>query len=246
MSEAERILLSAQELRIGYQGTQILPALTFDVRSGQVTSIVGHNGSGKSTLLKTLLGLNPKLDGKVEYSSGTRIGYVPQREAMDPIYPIRVRELVETGRYGIRGIGKALRPQDREVIQEAMAATGALRLEKRLFRTLSGGEQQRVLLARALCTEPSVLVLDEPTASMDEKGAQEVMELTIELARKRGAAILMVNHFIDLVADISQQVILLDRDHQKIKVGHPETVLKGRGRKGARACVAPEDAGDPV
>jgi iron complex transport system ATP-binding protein len=110
-----------------------------------------------------------------------------------------------------------------------MKSTGISRLRKRLFRTLSGGEQQRALLARAICTEPDVLVLDEPTASLDERGANEVMKLTVDLAVKNNAAVVMVNHFIDLVARISHQVVLLDRDHQRVAVGSPADVLKTPG-----------------
>jgi zinc transport system ATP-binding protein len=159
-----------------------------------------------------------------------RIGYVPQRESMDPIYPIRVVELVETGRYGAKGVGKLLSSEDWELIRAAMEATGIRKMAKRLFRTLSGGEQQRALLARALCVEPNLLVLDEPTASMDERGADEAMKLTLELARDAGAAILMVNHSIDIVAQVSEQVILLDRDHQAALVGGPTELLRNRGR----------------
>jgi ABC-type Mn2+/Zn2+ transport system ATPase subunit len=222
-------LFSVSNLRIGYGSQGILPPVSFELKPGQVTSIVGHNGSGKSTLLKTLLGLHPKLAGEIRRSPQTRIGYVPQRESMDPIYPIRVSELVETGRYGVRGVGRRLQAPDRVLIHDAMDATGIRPLAKRLFRTLSGGEQQRALLARALCIEPTLLVLDEPTASMDEKGASDAMQLTLELAKRRGAAILMVNHFIDLVARISDQVILLDRDHQSAQVGAPAELLKNRG-----------------
>lgn len=225
-------LLSVRELKVGYGREPILPPVSFELAPGTVTSIVGHNGSGKSTLLRTLLGLQPPLGGRIELFQGSRVGYVPQRESMDPIYPVRVLELVETGRYGIRGVGGFLNSEDRDKIRAAMAATGVLALEGRLFRTLSGGEQQRALLARALCSEPAVLVLDEPTASMDEKGAFEAMRLTLELARKNGAAILMVNHFLDLVAEVSTQVVLLDRDHQRVEVGPAREILKGRGRVG--------------
>ncbi|MCM2279767.1 MAG: ATP-binding cassette domain-containing protein [Oligoflexia bacterium] len=225
-------LLSAEALRIGYRGTSMLPELSFAVAPGTVISIVGHNGSGKSTLLKTILGLTPKLGGEIRIRRDARLGYVPQRETMDPIYPVTVGELVETGRYGIRGVGRRLTPPDRARVREMLEATGTARLERRLFRTLSGGEQQRALLARALCAEPSVLVLDEPTASMDEKGAHEAMGLTLALARKHGAAIVMVNHFIDLVAEVSDQVIHLDRDHQRVTIGPPAEVLKGRGSQG--------------
>jgi ABC-type Mn2+/Zn2+ transport system ATPase subunit len=223
-------LLSVRDLRIGYGNQAILPAVSFELKPGQVTSIVGHNGSGKSTLLKTLLGLHPKVSGEIRRAPHAKLGYVPQREAMDPIYPIRVVELVQTGRYGARGVGRFLHASDWVRIREAMDATGVRPLSKRLFRTLSGGEQQRALLARALCIEPSILVLDEPTASMDERGASEAMKLTLDLAKKSGAAILMVNHFIDLVAQVSDQVVLLDRDHQVAQVGGPAELLKNRGR----------------
>lgn len=224
-------LLTCEQLGIGYSvGNPILPLISFQIHAGQVTSIVGHNGSGKSTLLKALLKLYPPLSGTIRFYKSTRMGYVPQRESMDPIYPVRVMELVETGRYGMRGVGQRLRSEDHSKIRAALESTGALHLQDRLFRTLSGGEQQRVLLARALCTEPDLLVLDEPTASMDEKGAKEVMDLTLKLARERGAAILMVNHFIELVTRISDQVIFLNRDQQMVKVGTPQEIFEHRER----------------
>jgi ABC-type Mn2+/Zn2+ transport system ATPase subunit len=235
ISESEAIIAAApllvvRDIRIGYGSQSILPSVSFDLKPGQVTSIVGHNGSGKSTLLKTLLGLMPKVSGEILRAPHVRIGYVPQRESMDPIYPIRVVELVQTGRYGARGVGRLLHASDWDLIQAAMEATGVAALSKRLFRTLSGGEQQRALLARALCIEPNLLVLDEPTASMDEKGASDTMKLTLDLAKRSNAAILMVNHFIDLVEKISDQVVLLDRDHQAALVGGPTELLKNRGR----------------
>jgi ABC-type Mn2+/Zn2+ transport system ATPase subunit len=223
-------LLTVKNLRIGYGNSSILPSVSFELKPGQVTSIVGHNGSGKSTLLKTLLGLMPKVSGDIHRAPHARLGYVPQRESMDPIYPIRVVELVQTGRYGARGVGRLLQTSDWDLIRLAMEATGTRPLAKRLFRTLSGGEQQRALLARALCIQPNLLVLDEPTASMDERGASEAMKLTLDLAKQSNAAILMVNHFIDLVEQVSDQVVLLDRDHQAALVGSPTELLKNRGR----------------
>lgn len=223
-----QLLLSCERLTIGYGGVQIVPPLSFELHAGLVTSIVGHNGSGKSTLLKTLLKLSEPISGQIRFAKHSRIGYVPQRESMDPIYPVRVAELVETGRYGERGVGRRLLAEDHEKVYAALAATNAAHLKDRLFRTLSGGEQQRILLARALCVEPNLLILDEPTASMDEKGAKEAMDLTLKLARERNAAILMVNHFIDLVARISDQVIYLSRDQQEVKVGTPKEIFNHR------------------
>lgn len=221
-------LMSVKDLKIGFRGLAILPPISFDLFPGQVTSIVGHNGSGKSTLLKTLLGLLPNLGGSINLSHKSRIGYVPQRETMDPIYPVSVMDVVETGRYGIRGPGKRLSSEDKEKIRLVMISTGISNLETRLFRTLSGGEQQRTLLARALCTDPQIVILDEPTASMDEQGAKDTMDMTLRLANDQGAAVLMVNHFIDLVSQVSKQVVFLDRDKQKVKIGTPAEIFKER------------------
>ena len=222
------IVLSVRALTVGFDKKAILPPLNLEVRRGEVISIVGPNGSGKSTLLRTLLGLMPKVGGGVHLFPETRIGYVPQREAMDPIYPIRVCEVVEAGRYGIRGIGRALTADDRLKVRMALDATGIASLEDRLFRTLSGGEQQRALIARAHCAEPSLLVLDEPTASMDEKGAQAIMDLTLHVAKLGDAAVLMVNHFIDLVERVSDRVVALDREAGTVRVGPPSEIFAGR------------------
>ncbi|OYZ19224.1 MAG: hypothetical protein B7Y39_12540 [Bdellovibrio sp. 28-41-41] len=218
-------LLRARNLEIGYHGSRVVPPITFDLLPGQVTCIIGHNGSGKSTLLKSLLGLVPLHGGELELAEQTRIGYVPQREAMDPIYPIRVIDLIETGRYGLRGVGRKLNSEDKIKIDAAIDSTRITHLRRRLFRTLSGGEQQRCLLARALCTEPQILVLDEPTASMDESGAKETIEMTLSLAKTHHSAVLMVNHFIELVGKVSDQVVLLDRNKQRVFIGSPSTVI---------------------
>lgn len=226
--EKNKPIMRAQDLKIGYRGSPVLPPFSFELLPGQVTCIIGHNGSGKSTLLKSILGLIPILGGKLELSQNVRIGYVPQRETMDPIYPVRVIDLVETGRYGIRGVGRRLKLEDKAKIESSMNSTRIGSFKLRLFRSLSGGEQQRCLLARAICTEPQILILDEPTASMDEAGAKETMEMTLRLAKEHKAAVLMVNHFIDLVAQISDQVVLLDRDRQVVRVGTPQVVIGNR------------------
>lgn len=233
MSESRDLpapLVEVRDLAIGHAGVSLVPPISFDLRAGQVTSLVGHNGSGKSTLLRTLLGLIPRVSGEIRFSPAARFGYVPQRETLDPIYPVKAGEFVEAGRYGLRGVGRRLRREDHQRIDQVMEATGSAHLKARLFRELSGGEQQRVLLARALCSEPTILVLDEPTASMDERAANEAMRLTLDLARKLDAAVVMVNHFIDLVEQISDQVVLLDRDYGAVKVGDPKQLLQGRGR----------------
>jgi zinc transport system ATP-binding protein len=222
-------VLRIRDLRVGFAGietTQLLPPINFTVKAGQIVSLVGHNGSGKSTLLKTLVGLHPSLGGSIELLRGP-LAYVPQRESIDPIYPVRVDQICSTGRYPFCGVGRWLRTQDHAVVDECLGLMGVLPLKRRLFRTLSGGEQQRVLIARALCMKPSLMVLDEPTANMDFRGAAAVMEVALRLTRENNVAILVVNHFLDIVAKVSEQVVLVDRDHQVVRVGAPKEVLEG-------------------
>ena len=222
-------LIQASELLIGYDRRPILPKASFGIWAGQVTSIVGHKGSGKSSLLKILLGLLKPIGGELIRSPEIRLGYVPRRSSIDPIYPIRVEQLVESGTYIRLGAGKRLPAKLKERFWECMEATRVMTLADELFRTLKDSEQQRVLLARALASEPNLLILDDPTASMDLVEAEKLMEFTLELSKRRSVGIVMVNHNLDMVARVSDQVILLDRDYQEIRVGHPKHVLPGKG-----------------
>lgn len=210
-------LVKTTDLMIGYNGRPLLPPISFEVKPGQIVSVVGHNGSGKSTLLKTLLGILPPLGGTFSFSS-VRRAYVPQREMIDPIYPVRVVDVCGAGRYIFRRPGRWLKAEDHVAIDRALETMGMAAHKKRLFRTLSGGEQQRTLMARALCQEPEVMILDEPVANMDHRAATTVMQTCQELARSRGVSILMVNHMVDVVAEISDVVVKLDRDEQRVVV----------------------------
>ena len=210
-------LLKATELLIGYGGRPILPAISFNVKSGQIVSIVGHNGSGKSTLLKTLLGVMPRVGGAFT-TENVRCAYVPQREMIDPIYPVRVVDVCGAGRFSFRGPGRWLKAQDYKEIDRALEVMGMAVHKNRLFRTLSGGEQQRTLMARALCQDPQLMVLDEPVANMDHRAAATVMEICQKLAKTYGVGILMVNHMLDVVSKISDVIVTLDRDEQRVVV----------------------------
>lgn len=160
-------LLKLENLTIGYDKKGLLQTTDISIEKGQFWGILGPNGSGKSTLLKTILGLIPPVGGRIESENRAVFGYVPQNEKLDMIFPITVFELVSMGRYSRVPAGNRLSTEDRAAIEQSLEKVGILHLRNRTFRSLSGGEKQRSLLARAIAGEPDILVLDEPTAAVD-------------------------------------------------------------------------------
>jgi ABC-type Mn2+/Zn2+ transport system ATPase subunit len=162
--------------------------------------ILGANGSGKSTLLRGLAGLLAPLGGSVARRPGLRVGWVPQREALDAHYPVSAREVA------MHGATRDLRPWQlagpavRRRARAALEACDAAAFAGRRYATLSGGQKQRVLLARALATEPHALLLDEPTAGIDPETERALLDLLGELSRERGFAVWMVTHHLQAIA----------------------------------------------
>jgi len=187
---------------VGYDGKPVLRGLTLDLPRGRFTAVVGENGSGKTTLLKTLAGILPAVEGRVEFSGANGaqpvLGYVPQRDSLDPLWPLSAFEVALMGTYGRLGAGRAAGEAEHRFARECLAQTGAADLERKAFSVLSGGQKQRVLIARALATQPEVLLLDEPTAGIDPETTQAVMEMLSRLHREQQLTILMVNHDLPL------------------------------------------------
>ncbi len=218
-------LIELEDVTIGYENKGMLGPLKLAIEKGQFWGILGPNGSGKSTLLKTILGLLPAVSGSVKTSDGTVFGYVPQSEKFDPIFPVSVGEIVSMGRYARVRPGKKLAASDTDHITSSLEKTGGLHLKDRTFRSLSGGEKQRALLARAISAEPDVLVLDEPTASVDVKGETQIMELVQGVKSDDGLTVLMVSHFINTVTKYADRIILIDKDSGYFKAGGKSEVL---------------------
>ena len=193
-------------------------AVSLVVRRGECVALVGPNGAGKTTLLRALLGLVPCASGRAlvlgrEAHAWRRdelardVGVVSQRE--EPAFPITVREAVEMGRYAHLGAWRAVGAADREAVGRAMRRADVEALGGRWVATLSGGEWQRVRIARALAQEPQGLVLDEPTASLDLKHEMELFELVSDLVRRDRLAALVVSHHINLAARFADRLVLL-------------------------------------
>ncbi|MEX2521092.1 MAG: metal ABC transporter ATP-binding protein [Paracoccaceae bacterium] len=193
-------LIRAEGLCVKFGGRDVLDHVDFAIEAGEIVTVVGPNGSGKSTLLRALLGAARPSAGRVSRALGLRIGYLPQRLHLDPTMPISVARFL-----GLPG----RRPGGAE-IAAALSETGVAGLQERQMSVLSGGQLQRVLLARALLARPDLLILDEPTQGMDQPGSAEFYRLIEALRAETGAAVLMVSHDLHVVMSASDRVICLN------------------------------------
>lgn len=188
--------LTCDRLTLGYEGRIVSSNLSFSVEAGDYLCIVGENGSGKSTLIKAILNLKPPMAGKVIWGDGLNrgdVGYLPQQTAAQRDFPASVREIVLSGclsRIGRRPFYKQAQHQRAQDNMERLQVAG---LARRCFAQLSGGQQHRVLLARALCATDKMLVLDEPASGLDPQITEEMYRLIKELNRS-GLTIIMVSH----------------------------------------------------
>jgi ABC-type Mn2+/Zn2+ transport system ATPase subunit len=203
-------LLVFDDVTLGYGGVPVLRHLSFHICSGEFLGIVGPNGAGKTTVLRAILGLLRPMAGRIQITRRGVVGYVPQREHIDPIMPVTAMEVVLMGRTAQLGPLARPRRADQEVARRALAQVGVEDLAERLFRDLSGGQQQRVLLARALAADPDLLVLDEPTSGMDLASEHAIVELLLRLNRAHGLTILLVTHLLTIVLNAASTILLME------------------------------------
>lgn len=189
--------LTCQRLCVGYDGRPVLQDLSFELLAGDYLCIVGENGSGKSTLMKTFLGLQTPISGSILTGDGLRkneIGYLPQQTVVQKDFPASVREIVLSGCQGRCGSRPFYNKEEKQLASDAMDKMQITRLARRCYRELSGGLQQRVLLARALCATQKVLLLDEPVSGLDPKVTAEMYTLIEKLNREDGITVIMISH----------------------------------------------------
>jgi ABC-type Mn2+/Zn2+ transport system ATPase subunit len=220
-------LIEFAGVTLGYGRKTIVRDVSFTVDEGDFFGMVGPNGAGKTTILRAILGILPPQAGTIARhrpgGGSLRFGYVPQRDSIDLILPYCVREVVNMGRFRRIGPLRGLRPDDRAVVDRSLAHAGISELEDRLFRDLSGGQKQRALIARALASEPDVLILDEPTNGMDLSSRIAILELASTLRREDRLTIIMVTHLLDDVANHARTIALVEREF--VVVGKREEVL---------------------
>jgi ABC-type Mn2+/Zn2+ transport system ATPase subunit len=193
----------------GYENRPVLEHVDLDLGRGEFVALLGPNGAGKTTLLRGIVGLIPVLSGTIDYGfdRGTSpLGYVPQRDRLDPTFPLTVREVVLMGTYArlpaLRWAGRAQRRMAAECLEQV--GLGALAEER--FASLSGGQTQRVLIARALAAKPRLLLLDEPTAGVDAEATKAIMDVVHRMNRDEGLTVLLVTHQIRLLPGFASAV----------------------------------------
>lgn len=194
-----RMLARAQSLEVRFGGRPVLSGVDMAIAAGEIVTIIGPNGSGKTTLVKALLGLIPVAHGSARLMPGTRIGYVPQRFSVDAVLPLRVDRLMTL-----------TAPASGSAIGAALERVGVAHLRRADVASLSGGETQRVLLARALLRQPDLLVLDEPVQGVDFAGEAALYALIGELRDEMGLGVLMVSHDLHVVMAATDQVLCLN------------------------------------
>ncbi|MDQ5910974.1 MAG: Zinc transporter ATP-binding protein ZnuC [Pseudomonadota bacterium] len=206
-------LLTVENVHFAIRNNAILQAVNLQVSAGEIVALIGPNGAGKSTLVRIVLGLLRPNQGRVSLKPGLRVGYMPQRLVIDDTLPLTVQRFVTLGA-----------PASRERVQAVLAEVGAAHVIDSPVQAISGGESQRMLLARALLREPDLLVLDEPIQGVDLTGQYELYELISNLRRQRGCGILMVSHELHLVMAATDHVLCLNR--HVCCSGHPDHVAR--------------------
>ncbi|HQQ79060.1 MAG TPA: ABC transporter ATP-binding protein [Thermoanaerobaculia bacterium] len=248
--------LEARSLSAGYGGKAVLEGVSLGLAPGRVSVLLGENGSGKSTLLKALAGVLKPRSGEVRLA-GRSLGSVPRREAaraigylpqgFEPLFPMKARDLVLLGRtphlgaFGVPGAG------DRAAAEAALLEMDAAALGDADIRAMSGGERQRVLLARVLAGTPSVLLLDEPTANLDPRHRFLVLDAMRRRAAE-GASVFFSTHEIDVASDGADDAVLL-AGGRVLAEGPVATTLTGRLLSelfAVSARVAPGEGGKPL
>ena len=228
-------VIKIEDAVVSYREDVALRGVSLEVESGEFVGIIGPNGAGKTTLLTVVNGLGKLLSGRVwvlgnfltpgnGHSLRKKVGYVAQVENIDPRMPMNVREVVMIGRYGVLGLFKSPGKHDWEIVDGMLELVGMTHLARRPIGHLSGGEQQRVAIARCLAQEPKLFLLDEPTASLDWKAQAEILELVKQIHHSRNLTTLFVTHDLDALPHTCDRVVLM-KDGLILGDGTPDQLI---------------------
>jgi zinc transport system ATP-binding protein len=211
-------LISLKNVAARYQKVIALHDINLEIYPRDYIGIFGPNGSGKTTLLKVILGLIKPFTGEIRKFSSSilknkqlKIGYVPQNPTVSKTFPATVLEVVEMGLYGKVGFLKPLKPEHRKMAEKALHLVYMGNYKNRPIGHLSGGELQKVMVARALAFEPELILLDEPTSSLDFVMTRDLMELLTELNKDLNITIICVNHHLDLLVPFCTRILIMNK-----------------------------------
>lgn len=227
-------ILKTSDLTTGYSGKVIAESVNFGVNGGEIVALIGPNGSGKTTILKTCAGFLEPIAGTV-YLDGRALKEIPrgdtakamaimmtERMATDQM---TVREVVSLGRYPYTGILGRLSETDEEIVSSALSRVDMLDLDGRIFNSLSDGQKQRALLARAISQQPDIMLLDEPTSYLDIYHKLKFIDILRDLVSTEGISVLMSVHELEIAYEISDRVVCLGRDGKIKAFGTPQEVF---------------------
>ena len=222
-----------KDMAVGYHGTPLIHDINIDINRGEIVTLIGPNGSGKSTILKSITRQLQLIGGNVyvEDTSLLKLPYKTLASKMAVVLTERIKtelmtchDIVATGRYPYTGRLGILSQKDEQIVDEAMQAVHAQELGNRDFNAISDGQRQRVLLARAICQEPDIIILDEPTSFLDVRYKLELLSILEKMAREKQITVIMSLHEIDLAQKISDKIICVKGD-KIFRFGKPEDVF---------------------
>ncbi len=213
-------VISVKNLSVRYQSAEVVSDVSFDVAAGDYLGVVGPNGSGKTTLIRALFGLLPSTKGTITlfgqslgaFHEWHKIGYLPQKMvSFNPYFPATVREIVAMGLLGRKRFPKHIDRRDHAAIAKVLDLLDIGKIKDTRIGELSGGQHQRVLLARAMVAEPQILVLDEPTTALDPEAREKFIAVLQDLNQKSGVTVLLVTHDIMSIGRYASKLLYLDR-----------------------------------
>jgi ABC-type Mn2+/Zn2+ transport system ATPase subunit len=226
-------LIRFKNASFGYNHEPALKEISLEIHEGEFIGIIGPNGSGKTTFLRAILGLILPQSGhlkifdcdceKLQCHHRARIGYVPQKDSVDPHFPITVFETVLMGRYSTLGIWKRAGAKDREIAVQALENVSMASYKDTPLGNLSGGQQRRVFIARALAQNPQILLLDEPTTGIDSPTAHSIIDLIRKLHKELRLTIIFVTHEINMISAYIDRLVILNKS--LIASGKPKEIL---------------------
>jgi ABC-type cobalamin/Fe3+-siderophores transport system ATPase subunit len=230
-----RVVVDITDAVVSYREDVALRGVSLKVTKGEFIGIIGPNGAGKTTLLTLINGMGKVIQGKVSvlgtdlikkngHSLRKKVGYVAQMQNINPRMPMNVRDVVMIGRYGRLGLFKTPKKYDWEMVDATLESVGMFNLRKRPIGHLSGGEQQRVAIARCLVQEPEIFLLDEPTASLDWRAKNEIIELVRIIHDKQKLTTLFVTHDLGCLPLACEKIILM-KAGLIYREGSPEALL---------------------
>ncbi len=211
-------IISLKNISVNYKKVNALFDINLEIYQGEYIGIFGPNGSGKTTLLKVILGLIKSDTGEVRRfdsnnikKNQSKIGYVPQNPTINKSFPASVIKVVEMGLYGKVGFLKPLKPIDHEKAEQALHSVHMGQFKNRPIGHLSGGELQKVMVARALVFDPEIILLDEPTSSLDFVMTKNLMELLEELNKNLNITIIAIHHHLDLLIPFCTRLLIMNK-----------------------------------